>query len=172
MLPACQIGADTAALQITSSASSRFTRSQENQVCGRPTALDGIGSSQHLRFVEECVPTPKRWVVTFTVCERRGDRFKALWHAGQIRMIDGNIKDGRVWWFARDVEAIQGNPGPDIAGTINDQGISCRLRRDRPSLTDHTPIRYHQPATEVLTRNERQNNWCQFGLHHRSDRHS
>ena len=61
---------------------------------------------QHLRFVEGD-PTPKRWIVTFTVQERRGDRFKALWHAGQIRMIDGNIKDGRVWWFARDVEAIQ-----------------------------------------------------------------
>jgi hypothetical protein len=47
-----------------------------------------------------------------------------MWHDGQIRSIDGTIKDGRISWFARDVKAVKGNQGPDVTGTIKDQEIS------------------------------------------------
>jgi serine/threonine protein kinase len=73
--------------------------------------------------VPEGKTAPRRGVVTFTVQERRGDRFRAIWHSAQVRTIHGTIKDGQVRWFARDVEPVKGKQGPDMTGIIKGEEI-------------------------------------------------
>jgi hypothetical protein len=55
----------------------------------------------------------------FTLLERDGERFKAMFVLGKIvREIHGTIRDGRVRWRASDVRAIAGGQGHDQAGDI------------------------------------------------------
>jgi uncharacterized protein (TIGR03067 family) len=111
---------------------------------------------------------------TFTVLDRQGERFKARLVVGRlVREVNGTIKDGRLWWLARDVKAIVGGPGGDNQGEIKGDEVAMTwsdpgrpgggqftLRLEKPigrpvaaPQSDQERIQGRWQAVEVVTAN-------------------
>jgi hypothetical protein len=57
--------------------------------------------------------------LTFTITERKGTHFKALFAlGGQLREVNGNIENRKIHWFAKDTRVIKGFAGFDCAGRV------------------------------------------------------
>ncbi len=57
---------------------------------------------------------------TLTVIERKGETFRARFEIGVgfERVVSGTVKDGKISWLAKDVQAIRGGVGGDNQATI------------------------------------------------------
>jgi hypothetical protein len=86
---------------------------------------------------------------TFTVLERQGERFKALFVIGrQVREVSGTIKDGRLRWLGRDVKAIAGSPGGDNEGEIKGNEFAMNWSADPgPLPSGRYKLRLKVPAS-------------------------
>lgn len=59
----------------------------------------------------------------FTILERKGESFKARFiQTAFDREVAGIIKDGKISWLAKDVQASRGGKGGDNEGTIHKDG--------------------------------------------------
>jgi hypothetical protein len=84
---------------------------------------------------------------TFTVLEREGERFKALFQvAKQVREVRGTIRNGRLRWLARDVKAIAGKPGHDNEGQIKGDLIAMTWSEPGGPILGHYNLRLKEPA--------------------------
>jgi hypothetical protein len=79
-------------------------------------------------FKEKSVWTNEN--ITLTVLRVDGETFEATFlMAGDDidREIKGAIKDGKVFWLAKDVRAVKGNAGGDNTGTIATDKIGQKI---------------------------------------------
>ena len=65
------------------------------------------------------------WIIpgaasSLTITKRSGDEFAGIFGNGRTieRKVKGTVKNGKIAWFGKDVEAIKGGPGDDNFGTI------------------------------------------------------
>jgi hypothetical protein len=63
---------------------------------------------------------------TFTVLERKGENFKAMFEVNEnnIREVKGTIKDNKIHWNAKDTRPLKGGQGADNHGTIKGEEIA------------------------------------------------
>jgi hypothetical protein len=79
-----------------------------------------------------------------TVIARRGDSVRARFEGkGFIRIVLGVVKDGKVTWLAKDVQAVKGGVGQDVTGTVTGDHLdlighrgtfTLRLMNDPPGV--------------------------------------
>ena len=85
----------------------------------------------------------------FTVLERDGGRFKAMFVLGTIvREVNGTVGGGRLRWLARDVRAIAGKPGHDNQGEIRGEELAMTFTDPASGqLAGQYTLRLAKPAS-------------------------
>ena len=69
-------------------------------------------------------------VYTFTLLERHGDEFKALYEGQQFsHMVRGTIRDSEIIWHGQDTKVLRGTQGHDNFGTIKGEEIVVTYSR-------------------------------------------
>ncbi len=85
---------------------------------------------------------------TFTVLEREGERFKALFVVGKaVREVKGTIRDRRIRWLARDVKAMAGRPGGDNEGEIQGNEVAMSWSDPGGPIRGYFKLRLQKPAS-------------------------
>jgi len=69
-------------------------------------------------------------VYTFTLLERTGDEFEALYEGQEFsHEVKGTIREGEIRWLGQDTTVMRGNPGHNNFGVIKGHEISLTYSR-------------------------------------------